>query len=139
MRFQLYSIEQAPRSVPIWPALLDDLCQPPPERLAKVLGLSVRTVRRYNQAGSAPRAVCLALFWLTSWGRSHIDAQAVNDARLAVAYARSLQDRLEALEALVQHLQAISDTGAANDPVSLPPSAPRRRPSRPAALPSTKL
>lgn len=69
MTIQLSSIAHAPRTLPIWPVLLDDLCQPPPEGVAHALGLSLRSIQRYNATGHAPRAVCLAVFWLTSWGR----------------------------------------------------------------------
>jgi len=129
MTVQLYSIDQAPRSLPVWPSILDDLCNPPAERLAKVLGLSVRTVRRYNRAGRAPRHVCMALFWLTSYGRATVHAQAVADAQVAVGYMDSLRRRVIELEAVVDHLQAIGNFGAANDPVPSP------RPRNPHALP----
>jgi len=123
---QLYSIDHAPLHLPYWPQLMDDLCSPRPTRVARVLGLSVRTVRRYNATGHAPRSVCLAVFWLTSWGRSAINAQAINDARLAVSYLRSLADRIADLEHEVAHLERIGHFGAANEPSLMP-----RSPSRP--------
>lgn len=132
---QLYSIDQAPKYVPMWPALMDELCSPRPTRVARVLGISPRTVRRYNRTGQAPRAICLALFWLTSWGRSQVHTQAHNDALLAVAYTRSLCERIEHLEAHIEHLVTIGHFGAANEPLRMPPG-----PSRPGALPGiTKL
>ncbi len=127
MKFQLYSIEHAPGMLPYWPQLIDDLCNPPPERIAKVLGLSVRTVRRYNSTGYAPRHVCLAVFWLTSWGRATVHAQAHNDAVLAVGHVRALCDQIEAMRADIEHLTRIGHFGAANDPRMLPPGAPRPR------------
>lgn len=129
MTLQLFSVEQAPRQLPIWPQLMEDLRQPRPSRVARALGVSVRTVRRYNETGHAPRAVCLAVFWLTSWGRSLIHAQAVNDAQLAVSLHRAQAERIEQLEALVKHLQQIGHFGAANEPGLHPP-----RPSRPHQL-----
>jgi len=124
---QLYSIDQAPRSVPIWPVLMNELCSPRPTRVARVLGISTRTVRRYNRTGQAPRAICMALFWLTSWGRSQVHTQAHNDALLAVAYVRSLCARIEELEATIQHLERIGHFGAANEPTHLPPGPTRPR------------
>lgn len=62
MKVQLHSIEQAPHQVPDWHLLMEDLCQPPPARVARVLGLGRRTIQRYNRTGKAPRAACLALF-----------------------------------------------------------------------------
>lgn len=129
MNVQLFSIDHAPRSVPIWPQLMEDLCQPRPTRVARVLGLSERTVRRYNRTGHAPRSVCLAVFWLTSWGHSAINAQAINDAQLAVSYLRALRERVTELEAQVDHLRSIGHFGAANEPGLHPP-----RPSRPRSV-----
>ena len=77
----------------------------------------------------------LALFWLTSWGRSLIEAQAVNDARLAVAYLEALKRQVADLEDAVRYLHALNASGAANDPLSSP-TAPQA--SLPAAPPSTR-
>lgn len=128
MKVQLSSIEQMPRDVPIWRVLMDDLCQPPPERVARVLGLGIRTVQRYNATGKAPRSVCLAVFWLTSWGRSAVHAQAHNDAQLMVRMVGSLQDELAALRGQVEHMARLGHFGSANDPVSGQPAGPSRRP-----------
>ena len=80
MRLQLYSIEHAPASLPVWQVLMADLGDPPPARVAKALGIGERTVYRYNSTGYAPKPVALAVFWLTRWGRSMVNAQATNDA-----------------------------------------------------------
>ena len=88
---QLFSIEQMPRTVPVWDAILEDLGRPPPARLARVLGVGRTTVYRWNAAGHAPRPVLLALFWLTRWGRSAVNTQAVNDAVMAVQLAHLSQ------------------------------------------------
>lgn len=66
MNLRLRSIEHAPASLPIWQTLLDDLGNPPPQRVARMLGVSVRTVYRWNAA----KAAMLALFWLTRWGHT---------------------------------------------------------------------
>lgn len=95
MNIQLYGIEQAPAALPIWQTILEDLSDPPAPRVARVLGVGVRTVYRWNQDGSAPRVACLALFWLTRWGRSAVHAQATNDALVAVGYAKALGRELE--------------------------------------------
>lgn len=125
MKMQLHSIEHAPGPLPYWPTLMDDLCNPSPEQVAKVLGLSVRTVRRYNASGHAPRVVCLAVFWLTSWGRNTVHTQAHNDAVLAVSYVKSLCEQIESLRLDIRHLERIGHFGAANDPHLLPPGSPR--------------
>lgn len=116
MTKQTNRIDAAPRWVPSWPELMADLCQPTPHQVAQALGVSVRTAKRYNAAADAPRPVLLAVFWLTSWGRSAVNAQAENDAQLALGHMRALQRRVSELEARVRHLQAIGNFGAANDP-----------------------
>jgi predicted DNA-binding transcriptional regulator AlpA len=105
MGLQLYSIEQMPTTVPVWDTLLDDLSRPPPERVARVLGVSRATVYRWNAAGRAPRVAALALFWLTRWGRSAVHTQATNDALLAVALARSLSEERQRLRDQVDDLE----------------------------------
>ena len=76
MKIELHSIDQGPSSVPQWRLMMDDLCNPPPGRVARVLGIGKRSVQRYNATGHAPRVVCLAVFWLTRWGRSAVYTQA---------------------------------------------------------------
>jgi len=88
---------QMPRFVPPWDTLMDDLGHPAPELIARALGVGRSTVYRWNSAGHAPRAASLAVFWLTRWGRSEIDARATNDALMALQLARSLADDLAAL------------------------------------------
>lgn len=80
MKIQLHRIHQAPANLSSWQTLMDDLGNPSPEQVARVLGKSPRTIRRYNATGSAPRVVCLAVFWLTRWGRNAVYTQAHNDA-----------------------------------------------------------
>ncbi len=127
MTMQLSSIDHMPSHVPIWHLMMDDLCNPPAQRVARVLGLSLRSIQRYNATGYAPRHVCLALFWLTRWGRSHVNAQAENAASLTASYFRSLKERVTELEAHVEHLIQIGDFGSANQPGDRPPIT-RRRP-----------
>lgn len=117
MKFSPYSIEHAPRSLPVWQTILDDLGNPHPARVAKVLGLGVRTVYRYNREGAAPRHVCLALFWLTRWGRSAVYCQAVNDCQTAVGYATALEREVHQLRSRLEHVLSLSDTGSANSPL----------------------
>jgi predicted DNA-binding transcriptional regulator AlpA len=119
--FSPYSIDKTPKALPVWQALLADLGDPHPAKLARILGLGARTIYRYNRERQAPRHVCLAIFWLTRWGRSEIECAAVNDCQLAVAYANALESEVHQLRAQLAHVLALSDTGAANDP--LPGSA----------------
>ena len=99
MDLQLYSIEQMPRTVPLWDTILDDLGRPPPCALGRALGVGRATIYRWNASGHAPRTALLALFWLTRWGRSTVNAQAVNDALMAVQLARSYREECNKLRA----------------------------------------
>ena len=93
---QLYSIEHVPLHLPYWRTMMDDLCNPTPAAIAQVLGLGLRTVERYNATGHAPRHVCLAVFWLTSWGRSAVHAQATLRPHRASQRASSQSPRATA-------------------------------------------
>lgn len=127
MKFSPYTIAAAPRALPIWQSILDDLSNPPAARVARVLGVGTRTVYRWNRTGKAPRSACLALFWLTRWGRSEVHCAAVNDCATAVGLARALDLEVRQLRTQLAHVLALSDTGAANDPVGRPGIAPPLR------------
>lgn len=125
---QLFSIEQAPRHVPPWEAIIDDLGRPPVDRVARVLGVSRSTVYRWHSDGSGPRIACLALFWLTRWGRSSVDAQATNDAVMGFQLARALgedRDRLAAkLDQATHENQALAGALATAQLRQIAPSLP---------------
>lgn len=97
MDLRLYSIERLPHVLPVWETILHDLGNPSARRIAKALGVGESTVYRWNQTGNAPKVACLALFWLTRWGRSEVDAAATNDARMAAGLVQSLTGEREAL------------------------------------------
>ncbi len=117
MEMRFFSLDNAPRTLPIWQLILDDLGCPPAYRIARTLGVSERTVYRWNHGGYPPRMALLALFWLTRWGHSEVHTRATNDAILAASYVRSLTDRVRELEAELQHVLTLGDTGAANGPL----------------------
>ena len=96
---------------------MEDLAYPPAPRVARVLGMSERSVYRFNQVGDAPRVASLALFWLTRWGRSSVHSQATTDAIRACGYAESLRRDVARLEARIEHLLALANSGAANEPL----------------------
>lgn len=93
MDIRLFTIESVPKTLPVWETILDDLGRPPAYRIARTLGVGLSTVYRWNKTGDVPKMACLALFWLTRWGRSEVDCRATNDAMAAVALARSLNEQ----------------------------------------------
>jgi len=131
MSFSPYSIGRAPRSLPIWQTILDDLGRPHPSRVAKLLGVGERTVYRWNRTGQAPKAACLALFWLTRWGRSEIDCAAVNDCRVAIGYARALEADLARAKLDLARILALNEHGAPDAPALAPARQPKNRRGRP--------
>lgn len=107
MTESLYSLELAPQMLPAWHTVLDDLGWPAAPGVARALGVSRRTIYRWNRRGQAPRAALLALFWMTRWGRSVIHTQAANDAALYFALARSRGEELQRLTVEVASLRAL--------------------------------
>lgn len=88
--------------------------------LAVALGVSRSTLHRWIADDSAPRAACLAVFWLTRWGASTLDADAHNAAVHSAALARALRDELIKAQRQIARLQRAIDAapgGAANRPV----------------------
>lgn len=117
MKTQLRAIDRLPRTLPSWQALLDDLGRPSAPRVARLLGVSVRTVHRWNATQRMPRSARLALFWLTRWVQSQVDADAVRDAKLAFGLADSLQRELARTRRQLAYVVGLHATGAANDPL----------------------
>ena len=94
-----------PRHLPQLLTMLDNI-QASEKEIAKHLGLSLTTFKKYQRNEQAPRPVMLALFWLTSWGMGAIDAELVNRerfARQALEFSRlevlALRDQVRLLEA----------------------------------------
>jgi hypothetical protein len=109
-------LNRLPRQVPPLSLMLDDIGGVKPRELAKVMGVSERTARGWITRDEAPMPVLMALFWLTKWGRSSVDAEAHNDAVMHAEMARSLADQVRELTARLHRLGRIADFGSANDP-----------------------
>lgn len=121
-----------PKDVPAFELMLADIGRPDAHALARALGVTERTVKRWLARGQAPRAAMLAIYWITQWGQNQVHTKAHNDAVLFASYVRALKDRVDQLEAQVTQLGRIGDFGTANDPapnvVPVPPGA-RARPT----------
>ncbi|MCY4756704.1 helix-turn-helix domain-containing protein [Pelomonas aquatica] len=114
-----------PRSTPAMAVMLEDLGNPSARAIARAMGVHERTVERWRSLGRAPKPVMLALFFATRWGRSAVNCQAVNDARLYFGYASALRTELDAANAKLARLGQIGEFGSANDPA---PGAPAGAP-----------
>lgn len=119
-----------PVQLPSLALMLDDLGQPGVDKLAAALGVTPRTVRRWLADGMAPRPAMLALFWVTRWGLSLVDAEAARLADLHAAEADCLRREVSALRDELARVLAVGDFGAANDAsLSNGPRPPRPRPA----------
>lgn len=114
-----------PRHLPTWAVMVDSLGSPAPRQLAKWLGLSERTVWNYQRKGEAPRAVMLALFWLTPWGYSQLDCDRETAIQVLQSLSESLRNENAGLRLRIARLEQTGDFGAANEPVHAPHYAPR--------------
>lgn len=120
-------LNRFPSATPSLEDMLHDIGNPKPDEVAKALRVSTRTVRRWRADGNAPRPVMLAIFWLTRWGMSLIECEAINLAQLHIGLQRCTREQLEQaraahvaavteLEMRLELLVRIGDFGAANDP-----------------------
>lgn len=109
-----------PVQCPQFSQILDDLGRPAPRLIAKALGVTPATVTRWIRNDSAPRPVLLSLFWLTRWGMSLVDAEAVNAARLHAGMSACLRAEVDRLQRELARVVAAGDFGCAND-VTLAP------------------
>jgi len=109
---------RAPSQIPPLWLMLEDI----PfsyKQISSYLGISVRTLERYRNTGHAPRAVQMALFWETKWGRSLANADAMNEAMYMRGVAQTLTDQLaESRKQIAVLERTIAQTSyAANSPI----------------------
>lgn len=108
---------RAPTQTPPIGLLLQDLPTQDARTIARHLGISARTLARWEASGDAPRLAHLALFWETRYGLSVVSCEAVNGERAARGLAASLERECATLRTRIARLEAMGDFGAANAPV----------------------
>ena len=106
-----------PAHVPPAALLLADLGNPTAADLAASLGVSVRTVWRWQAGAEWPRLPALALFFASRWGWSAVQSDALQAVWLAQSLADSLRRELAATRCQVEHLSGLAVYGSANAPV----------------------
>lgn len=106
-----------PAKLPHLHTILDNLGLPD-KQVAHFLGVSTSTVKRWREAGQAPRPVMLALYWETDWGRSAVACDAVNWGRMQYMRAMTLERQVKTLKQRIAKLEkALADVDkAANMP-----------------------
>lgn len=112
-------LNRLPRQLPPLSLMLADIGEPKPAQLARLLGVKPATVSRWIAKDAAPLPVLLAIFWLTRWGRSQIDADMTNAAQLHADHARALGLQLQETRAQLARLAGLVESlaGAANGPL----------------------
>jgi transcriptional regulator with XRE-family HTH domain len=126
-------ILKPPRRLPPFLVLYDDLRSvgASPEAVAKYLGVSLSTVYRWLAGAEPPRPSVLALYWISKWGLSAIDAELSNTARLAQAMADARAREVRELHAVIARISALGSFGAANDPTTVVGAMSAEFPPRP--------
>lgn len=108
---------RGPLHTPPVGVMLDELPTSDATVIARHLGVTARTLARWQRTGNAPRMAHLALFWETRWGLSAAHCDAVNGERVALGLARALERECATLRARICRLEETGDFGAANAPM----------------------
>lgn len=101
--------------------MLDDLLTRCPIKIAKHLGVTVKTLERWKKADSAPKAALLALFYETQWGYSVIETTAHNGAMYARQQVAGLERENAMLRARIKRLEDFGRFDSANEPFAAAP------------------
>ena len=105
--------------LPGFSTMLQDL-PASPSQIAKHIGVAESTLTTYSRTGNAPRAVMLALFWETRWGRSAADTEAANWGAMYYRDAMMSKRELERMAGIVARLEQELSQGSGSRPANLP-------------------
>lgn len=75
------------------------------KQVARHLGITLQTLKKYMKADGAPRAVLLAIFWETRWGRSAADTEAANWGAMYYRQAKGFEREAETLKKSFANLE----------------------------------
>lgn len=101
--------------LPPFSTLIEDQFTRDHQKIAKQVGVSLRTLQRYIAIDGAPRAVMLALFYESRWGVSLIHTSAHNDAVISAQLAASLGRENASLRARIAYVEALAASKAKTD------------------------
>ena len=126
-------ILRPPRALPPFDTLYADLriTGATPEVLARYLGVSLSTVYRWMAGAEPPRPALLAMYWISRWGLSELDAELFNRAQLLQGLADARARELRKLHDVIARLSSLGSFGAANDPTTYVPALSAEFPPRP--------
>ena len=109
-----------PRQVPPFSMMMEDIGHPSLRIVSRHFRVTEGTVKRWIRTENPPLSVQYAVFWLTSWGRQHIHAEAEMLAQMHAGLYECLRRENETLKRRIEHLERVGDFGSANDPLMLP-------------------
>lgn len=126
-------ILRPPRALPSFDTLYADLriTGATPQVLAKYLGVSLSTVYRWMAGVEPPRPALLAMYWISQWGLSELDAELFNRAQLLQGLADARAREVRKLHEVIARLSSLGSFGAANDPTTYVPALSSEFPPRP--------
>jgi hypothetical protein len=75
-------------------------------RIAHMLKVDLKTVKRWHKAGQSPTAVHYAIFWCTVWGRSMLEEQVYREAQIQAMRAARLERENKKLEEQLSMLES---------------------------------
>lgn len=110
----------APRTIPALSQVLPDLGHPSAREIANYLGVTERTVYGWKATDAPPRAVLLALFWESSYGRSALDADLHNAAQVYRILSDSLNHEAQKLRTRIAWLEKNGWFDCSNQPFLAP-------------------
>lgn len=97
--------------------MLDDIFVRDMKKIAKHLGVTVQTLKKWKANDDAPCAAMLALFYETQWGYSLMYTTAWNGEKYARELADSLKRTNDALRVRIARLEALGNFESANEPI----------------------
>lgn len=108
----------APRHLPPFADLLRASLdrQNTPDDIARHLGITRRTLARWQAQGDAPRAVLLVLYWESHYGRAEVSLYLHNEAQHWRQMSRFNEAHIERLRDAIARCEAEGSDGAANAP-----------------------
>lgn len=86
------------------------------KRAMKMLDVSERTIWRWLSTEKVPKAAVLALYWESSYGRSLIECEMVNEIRMLYKRLTLLQEQYIRAKDIVAGLRRLH-AGTANEPI----------------------
>lgn len=86
--------------------------------VARHLGVTRRTLAHWEATDRCPRAVKVAIFTESGYGRDLVAVTYRNEADLHRALADCLRREVATLQARIARLETLGDFGSANDPIA---------------------